>query len=132
MGKTTSFGDFLRRANAVHENRYDYRESSYRGATSPVEATCKDCGTDFTVNLPSAHIYKKIYKCPECFPVGCKILPEQAERVRTYLKANGPARFPCLCKALGVSQSRGLLDGLTRTMPDLYLEDDNRLNVISR
>jgi len=64
--------------------------------------------------------------------MGIKNLSGLAERVRAHLKANGPTRFTHLCTAMGVSQSRGLIDGLTRIMPDLYLEDDNRLNVISR
>jgi hypothetical protein len=66
MPKKQTIDEFIKRANIVHENRYDYSNSKYVNSHSKITVVCPDHG-DFLVT-PSHHITTKTgcQKCSGC------------------------------------------------------------------
>lgn len=58
---------FIRSANAVHDNRYDYTKSIYKCAVEKVIITCPDHG-DFK-QTPNSHLTGQ--GCPQCGRIKC-------------------------------------------------------------
>lgn len=56
--------EFLKRAKAVHGDKYDYSKSIYTGANQKVTIICKKCGKEFQMT-PSHHVRLK-QNCPYC------------------------------------------------------------------
>ena len=61
--KTSSLIEFVKKANDVHNNKYDYTESKYKNATTKIKIICPDHG--YYYQLPKAHLNQG-NGCPKC------------------------------------------------------------------
>lgn len=61
-GKGLSNEDFIKLANDIHDNKYDYSKSSFYKKSSPITIICKHHGV--FQQLPSVHL--KGHGCPKC------------------------------------------------------------------
>jgi hypothetical protein len=62
MGKALTTEEFIKKANEVHFNKYNYDKTEYKHSLSRVIITCPIHG-DFT-QLPARHLFGE--GCPEC------------------------------------------------------------------
>lgn len=61
--KLSTIDDFIKRANKIHNNKYDYSKVVYSGIKNKVEIICPKHGSFF--QEPNVHINMKC-NCPEC------------------------------------------------------------------
>ena len=62
-GRKNTMEKFIPIFNQIHNYKYDYSESEYRGYDENIKIKCKDCGTIFQQNIGN---HMKFYGCPTC------------------------------------------------------------------
>lgn len=61
MPTKNTISDFIRKARAVHGNRYDYSQVEYINNKTPVKIICKKHGS--FLQRPDRHLYCGCLKC---------------------------------------------------------------------
>ena len=56
--------EYIKRANLLHNYKFDYSKVNYINMRTPIEIICKDCKRSF-FQMPGHHL--KIKHCPHCF-----------------------------------------------------------------
>ena len=81
-GRRDTKEDFVKKANEIHNNRYDYTSTVYEGSHTKVVIICPDCGP--FMQKPSDHLGSKS-GCPLCVD---QLNSRGIKKIESYLVAN--------------------------------------------
>lgn len=63
MPRKLTTDDFIKKAIAIHGDRYNYSHTSYVGSHTPINIVCNECGNTFS-QTPNTHLNN--HGCPIC------------------------------------------------------------------
>lgn len=109
--QTKTFEQFIKEANEIHNNEYEYFKEDYKSTRSYIRVKHKLCGNVYK-QLASNHIGKSRNGCPFCYGTNCLTTEELIKRSTAifgdaldYSKTkyvNSYTEFTLICKKCGL------------------------------